>query len=254
MGWEIGEKGKRKGNAASGDARTHRISSRPRVPTVISDTKIAVPDAGEVSAIAMLPPNAKWLYVLGHGAGAGMRHPFMERISEILADRGVATLRYQFPYMEEGRRSPDRPAKAAATVRAAVEAAVGMNSGMSIIAGGKSFGGRMTSQAQANEPLEGVRGLVFLGFPLHAPNKPGDKRAAHLGAVDVPMMFLQGTRDALADLVLLRPVCENLGDHATLHIVEGGDHSFKVLKRSGRTEDEVMAELGDAIVDWCKQL
>jgi len=221
---------------------------------VISDTKIAVPGAGEVSAIAMLPPGAKWLYVLGHGAGAGMRHPFMERISEILADRGVATLRYQFPYMEDGRRSPARPPKAEATVRAAVEAAARMNSGISVVAGGKSFGGRMTSMAQANELLEGVRGLVFLGFPLHAPNKPGDRRASHLNDIDVPMLFLQGTRDALADLELMRPVCENLGDHATLHVVEGADHSFKVLKRSGRTEDEVMAELGETIVNWCEQL
>ncbi len=216
--------------------------------------KIAVPGAGEVSAIAMLPPDANWFYVLGHGAGAGMRHPFMVRISEVLADRGVATLRYQFPYMEEGRRSPDRPPKAEVTVRAAVEAAVEMNTGMHVVAGGKSFGGRMTSMGQANEPLEGVRGLVFLGFPLHAPNKLGDKRAAHLDDVDVPMLFLQGTRDALADLAFLRPVCENLGDQAMLHIVEGADHSFKVLKRSGRTEDEVMAELGETIVNWCKQL
>ncbi len=224
------------------------------MPTVIGDTKITVPGAGEVSAIAMLPPDAKWFYVLGHGAGAGMRHPFMECVSEILADRGIATLRYQFPYMEEGRRSPDRPPKAEATVRASVEAAVAMNTGMSMIAGGKSFGGRMTSMAQANEPLEGVCGLVFLGFPLHAPNKPGDNRAAHLGDIDVPMLFLQGTRDTLADLELMRPVCGNLGDRATLHIVEGGDHSFKVLRRSGRTENDVMAELGDAIVNWCKQL
>ena len=221
---------------------------------MVREMKIAVPDAGEVSAIAMLPPDAKWLYVLGHGAGAGMRHAFMERISETLAGRSIATLRYQFPYMEEGRRSPDRPSKAEATVRAAVQAAVGMKTGMSIVAGGKSFGGRMTSRAQANEPLEGVRGLVFLGFPLHAPNKPGDKRAAHLGDIDVPMLFLQGTRDALADLQLMRGVCGNLGDCATLHIVEGGDHSFKVLKRSGRTEDEVMAELGDTIATWRKQL
>ena len=221
---------------------------------MIGDTKIAVPDACEVSSIAMLPPDAKWFYVLGHGAGAGMRHPFMECVSEILADRGIATLRYQFPYMEGGRRSPDRPPKAEATVRAAVEEAVGMSTGTSIIAGGKSFGGRMTSMAQANEPLKGVCGLVFLGFPLHAPNKPGDNRAAHLGDIDVPMLFLQGTRDTLADLELMRPVCGDLGDRATLHIVEGGDHSFKVLQRSGRTEDDVMAELGDAIVDWCKRL
>jgi predicted alpha/beta-hydrolase family hydrolase len=221
---------------------------------VISENKISVPDAGEVSAITMLPPGAQWLYVLGHGAGAGMRHPFMESISKILATRGVATLRYQFPYMEEGRRRPDRPPKSEATVRATVEAAVGMKTGMSIIAGGKSFGGRMTSMAQANDPLECVCGLVFLGFPLHAPNKPGDKRAAHLDDIGVPMLFLQGTRDALADLELMRPACKRLGERATLHIVEGGDHSFKVLKRSGRTEEEAMAELGDAIVTWCKQL
>ena len=215
---------------------------------------ITVPGCGEVSGIVVLPEAAEWLYVLGHGAGAGMRHSFMERVADELATRRVATLRYQFPYMEQGRRPPDRPPTAQATVRAAVEAGGGLGIDVPIIAGGKSFGGRMTSQAQADRPLDGVRGLAFLGFPLHAPNRPSDKRAEHLSNVEVPMLFMQGTRDALADLELLRPVTGELGGRATLHIVQGGDHSFKVLKRSGRTEDDVMVELGDTIEQWCKQL
>ena len=220
----------------------------------VREIAIEVPDAGRVSGILNRPADARWLYVLGHGAGAGMRHAFLERISTELAARGIATLRYQFPYMEQGKRVPDRPPRAQATVRAAVGAAGRLNIDLPIVAGGKSFGGRMTSQAQADQPLEGVRGLAFLGFPLHAPNRPSDKRAAHLSNVDVPMLFVQGTRDALADLELMRPVCTDLGPRTTLHIVEGGDHSFKVLKRSGRTESDVMAELADTIETWCNQL
>lgn len=203
-----------------------------------------------VSALLIRPRGARLLYVLAHGAGAGMRHPFLEAVAQALAERDVATFRYQFPYLEAGRRRPDPPDVAAATVRAAVAAAAEAAPGLPLFAGGKSFGGRMTSTAQAREPLPGVVGLVFLGFPLHAPKQPSDQRASHLGDVEIPMLFLQGTRDDLADLTLLRPVCRQLGKRATLHVVDGGDHSFKVLKRSGRTDQEVLAELADTIADW----
>jgi len=213
-----------------------------------------VPGAGRVSALLTLPDDARCLYVLAHGAGAGMRHPFMERIAEALAGKGIATFRYQFPYMEQGKRRPDTPRVAEATVRAAVEAARAAAPGLRLIAGGKSFGGRMTSSAQAADPLPGVEGLAFLGFPLHPPGRPGTGRATHLDQVGIPMLFLQGTRDTLADLDLLRPVCEGLSPRATLRPVEGGDHSFKVLKRSGRTEAEVMEGLAGAIADWTTRL
>ena len=209
-----------------------------------------VPGVGRVSALLTRPEEARWLYVLAHGAGAGMRHPFMERIAEALAGKGIATFRYQFPYMEQGRKRPDPPVVATATVRAAVEAAPGLP----LIAGGKSFGGRMTSSAQATDPLPGVGGLAFLGFPLHPPGRPGTGRAAHLEQVHIPMLFLQGTRDTFAGLDLLQPVCEGLSPRATLHPVDGGDHSFKVLKRSGRTEADVMEELAGAIADWTTRL
>ena len=204
---------------------------------------------GRVSALLELPRGARALYVLAHGAGAGMRHPFMQAVAAGLAERGVATLRYQFPYIEAGGRRPDPPGVLEATVRAAVARAVAAAPGLPLVAGGKSLGGRMTSSAAAKAPLPGVRGLVFLGFPLHAPGRPGTERAAHLERVQIPMLFLQGTRDALADLSLVRGVAERL-PQATLHVVEGGDHSFAVLKRSGRTEAEVMAELADTIVAW----
>jgi uncharacterized protein len=204
---------------------------------------------GRVSALLELPPDARALYVLAHGAGAGMHHRFMEAIAAGLAARRVATLRYQFPYMEAGGRRLDPPGVLEATVRAAVAGAAQAAPALPLIAGGKSLGGRMTSSAAAKGPLPGVRGLVFLGFPLHAPGKPGTQRAAHLEQVQIPMLFLQGTRDALADLSLIRGVCERL-PHATLRVVEGGDHSFAVLKRSGRTETEVMAELVETIVAW----
>jgi predicted alpha/beta-hydrolase family hydrolase len=195
-----------------------------------------------------------------------MRHSFMEGVAEVLAVRDIATFRYQFPYMEEAggaggaegagrmggwvRRRPDPPKILEATVRAAVAGAREALPDLPMIAGGKSMGGRMTSQAQSREPLRGVEGLVFLGFPLHAPKKPDDKRAAHLFDVKIPMLFLQGTRDTLADLRLLTPICDRLGARATIHIVEGGDHSFKVLKRSGRTDEEVMEELTEAVTNW----
>jgi uncharacterized protein len=204
----------------------------------------------DVSGLLLRPADARLLYVLAHGAGAGMRHPFLEAISQRLAEQGIATLRYQFRYMEQRSRRPDPPAVAAATVRAAVAEAARLAPGLPLVAGGKSFGGRMTSTAQAEEPLPGVRGLVFLGFPLHPPGRPDDKRAEHLARVTIPMLFLQGTRDEFADLELLRPVVKRLGDRAALHLVESGDHSFKVPKKSGRSEGDVMGELGSAIVTW----
>ena len=207
-------------------------------------------EGGSVSALLLRPPDARALLVLGHGAGAGMRHPFMENVSRRLAGKGVATLRYQFPYMEERRSRTDPPAVAAATVRAACELARTEAPELTLVAGGKSFGGRMTSTAQAEAPLPGVRGLVFVGFPLHPPGRPGTTRAEHLSRVAVPMLFLQGTRDDLADLTLLRTVTAGRGPLATLHVVEGGDHSFAVLKRSGRTGEEVLGELAETTSAW----
>ena len=211
---------------------------------------------GRVSALLVLPPppGARLVYVLAHGAGAGMRHPFLESVAQALAELAIATLRYQFPYMEARARRPDPPAVAELAVRAAVAEAARAAPGLPLLAGGKSFGGRMTSSAQAKEPLPGVRGLVFLGFPLHPPGRPGDQRAEHLTQVQIPMLFLQGTRDEFADLKLLRPVIERLGTRATLHLVDGADHSFHVLKRSGRTDGEVLRELIRAIGDWAERL
>ena len=205
---------------------------------------------GEVSALLLRPPDARLLYVVAHGAGAGMRHPFLESIAARLAERGVATLRYQFPYVERRARRPDPPEVAAATVRAAVEEAGRAAPALPLVAGGKSFGGRMTSTAAAAEPLPGVRGLVFLGFPLHPPGRPGIARAEHLDRVSVPMLFLQGTRDDFAEQKLLGSVLKRLGKRATLHVVDGGDHSFRVPKRSGRTDADVLDELAGAILDW----
>lgn len=218
----------------------------------MSESRITVSGGYSVSALLDRPGDAWALYVLAHGAGAGMRHPFLRAVAHALGARGIATLRYQFPSMEAGKRRPDVPALAETTVRAAVEAGAAAAPDLPLIAGGKSFGGRMTSQAQAKAPLPGVRGLVFLGFPLHAPKRPSDTRAAHLADVDIPMLFLQGTRDDLADLTLMRPLCQRLGARATLHLVEAGDHSFKVLKRSGRSAEEVMQEIGETIAAWVK--
>ncbi len=218
---------------------------------VSTELEIAVGDAvGRVAALLDLPAGARIVYVLAHGAGAGMRHPFLETVARALAARKIGTLRYQFPYMQQGARRPDPPAVAAATVRAAAAEAARVAPGVPLVAGGKSFGGRMTSTAQAEAPLPGVRGLVFLGFPLHPPGRPDDQRAEHLAAVRIPMLFLQGDRDEFADLKLLRPVVKRLGKRATLHFVEGGDHSFHVLKRSGRTDGDVMGELVESIVEW----
>ena len=204
--------------------------------------------------LARAPSAPSFGYVLAHGAGAGMRHPFLESIAQSLFDRGVATLRYEFAYMEQHKSRPDSPAVAAARVREAVERARAEWPGLPLVAGGKSFGGRMTSTAQAEEPLEGVRGLAFLGFPLHPPGKPGTSRADHLFQVQVPMLFLQGTRDEFAQLDLLTGLCEKLGPRARLHLIDDGDHSFKVPKRAGRTAEQVMAELADRIAEFGSSL
>ncbi len=207
-----------------------------------------------VSGILLRPRRALALYVLAHGAGAGMRHPFLESIAEGLAERGIGTLRYQFPYMEEGKRYPNPPALLETTVRSAVRFASENTSPLPLFAGGKSLGGRMSSRAAAEKPLPGVRGLVFLGFPLHAPGRPVGDRADHLGRVEYPMLFLQGTRDALAQRDLIVSVVEGLGPRGTLHFVEGGDHSFNVLKRSGRDSAEVLDELLRTTVEWAARL
>jgi predicted alpha/beta-hydrolase family hydrolase len=223
--------------------------------TEATDLRLEISDPiGEVSAFLLRPPDAWLLYVLAHGAGAGMRHPFLETISAALAARGVATFRYQFPYMEAGRGRPDVPAVLEATVRAAISKASEIVPELPVIAGGKSLGGRMSSGAAAAEPLERVKGLAFLGFPLHPPGQPGTRRADHLERVDIPMLFLQGTRDAFARLDLITGVCRSLGPRATLHVVDGADHSFGVLKRTGRTPDQVLDQLTATIADWARAL
>jgi predicted alpha/beta-hydrolase family hydrolase len=211
---------------------------------------IAAGRSASVSALLTLPPQARACFVFAHGAGAGMTHAFMAAVAEGLAERDVATLRYQFPYMEKGGKRPDPPAVAHAAVRGAVAAAAEHCPGLPLIAGGKSFGARMTSQAQAKAPLAGVQGLAFFGFPLHPAGKPSSDRADHLTDVKVPMLFLQGTQDKLAQLDLLKPVVKKLGSRATLHLVEAADHSFHVPKRSGRNDSEVMVELLDTFVAW----
>jgi len=212
--------------------------------------KLSVDSANVVSALLLRPAPARACFVFAHGAGAGMTHEFMERVSAGLCDRGVATLRYQFPYMEKGGKRPDGPALAHATVRTAVAEAARCCPGLALFAGGKSFGGRMTSQAQAIAPLAGVRGLAFLGFPLHPAGKPSDARAKHLSDVDIPMLFLQGTRDKLAELPLLEPVVSRLGTSASLHPVAEADHSFHVAARSGRNDREVMGEIVQTLSEW----
>jgi predicted alpha/beta-hydrolase family hydrolase len=196
------------------------------------------------------PDGAKALYLFAHGAGAGMTHKAMESNALGLAHRGIATLRYQFLYMEKGSRRPDPPRLAHAAVRAAAARAAEIAPDLPLFAGGRSFGGRMTSQAQAEEPLPGVRGLAFLGFPLHPAGKPGIERADHLSRVNLPMLFVSGSRDALAGLDLLEPVIEGLGDRATLHLVQNADHSFKPAARSGRTAADIEAEMLDAATEW----
>lgn len=209
-----------------------------------------VDDTHAVSGLLQVPEQAITCYVMAHGAGAGMTHPFTAAVADGLGERRIATLRYQFPSMEQGLRRPDRPALAHATVRAAIEAAARLAPSLPLIAGGRSFGGRMTSQAQAEAPLPGVRGLVFLGFPLHPTGKPSDDRAKHLSEVRIPMLFLQGSRDMLATPQLLMPVVERLGGTATLKPVQDADHSFHVPARSGRTGRQVLAEALDALATW----
>ena len=226
-----------------------RIEPRMKVYTAQS-VSIAVDDTQRVSSLLQAPQNARACYVLAHGAGAGMAHPFMSAVADGLAERGIATLRYQFPYMERGSKRPDAPRLAQTTVRAAVAEAFGLAPGLALFAGGKSYGGRMTSQAQAEAPLPGVRGLVFLGFPLHPPGRPSDERGKHLFDVQIPMLFLQGSRDELADLQLLEPLLKQLGARATLKLFADADHSFHVPARTGRKDSQVKAEILDAMAEW----
>jgi uncharacterized protein len=206
--------------------------------------------AGRVSGLLLCPQGAVSLLVLAHGAGAGMRHRFMESVAEKLARHRIATLRYQFPYMEKGIKRPDSASVLTGTVQAAVGAAKAHATGLPLFAGGKSMGGRMTSLAAAKVPLEGVRGLVFFGFPLHAPGKPSAERGNHLFDVKLPMLFLQGSRDAFADLKLLKPLCRRLGHRSELVIIDGGDHSFHMLKSAGRSDDEVLGEAVGKTASW----
>lgn len=211
---------------------------------------IAVNDAVSVSGLLLTPSRAEACFVLAHGAGAGMNHPFMATVATELAKRRVATLRYQFPYMERGAKRPDQPKLAQATVRAAVAAAAALRRELPLIAGGKSFGGRMTSQAQASAPLEGVHGLAFLGFPLHPAGRPSQDRAKHLFDIQIAMLFLQGTRDTLASLDQLEPLCKKLGKRAKLKLFPEADHSFHVPARTGRTYAQVLGDVLDALVGW----
>ena len=213
---------------------------------------LAVDDGTHVSGLWQAPSDARACYVFAHGAGAGMAHPFMASVAEGLAERRIATLRYQFPYMERGSKRPDTPKLAQAAVRAAVADAAQTGPGLALFAGGKSFGGRMTSQAQAAQALPEVRGLVFLGFPLHPAGKPSNERAQHLFEVQVPMLFLQGTRDDLASLDLLQPVVKKLGARATLALFDEADHSFHVPARTGRKDSDVRNELLDTLAGWIK--
>jgi predicted alpha/beta-hydrolase family hydrolase len=220
----------------------------------VQTIRIEIEAAGEVSALLMQPAQAQACFVLAHGAGAGMTHPFMAAVATELFERGIATLRYQFPYMEKGGRRPDPPGIAHATVRAAVAEARRRCPALKLIAGGKSFGGRMTSQAQASAPLDGVRGLAFLGFPLHPAKKPSEARGKHLFDVLLPMLFLQGTRDALAELELIERLTAALGKMATLKRLEQADHSFHVPARSGRNDADILREALDTLAAWIAAL
>jgi len=222
----------------------------PATSDPAANLSFAVTGDVSVSGLLDVPKNARALLVLAHGAGAGMTHPFMAALATGLASHGLATLRYQFPYMERRSKRPDAPPLAQATVRAAVAEARRRFPALSLFAGGKSFGGRMSSQAQAKTPLTGVRGLVFVGFPLHPAGKPSQDRAKHLAEISIPMLFLQGTRDALAEQELITPLCKALAPRATLRLFEGADHSFHVPARSGRKDAEVFAELLDATAAW----
>ncbi|WP_432728286.1 alpha/beta hydrolase family protein [Variovorax sp. W6] len=218
--------------------------------TTTRQLRVPVTPELAVSALAVSPPEPEACYVLAHGAGAGMTHPFMESVAEGLAQRRIATLRYQFPYMERGSKRTDAPALAHATVRAAVDCAAAHFGGLRLFAGGKSFGGRMTSQAQALEPLPRVEGLIFLGFPLHPSGAPSTTRAEHLHDVDVPMLFAHGPRDTLAEPRGFDEVTRSLAPMASVLEIDGADHSFSVLRRSGRTDAEALDELLDGIAVW----
>jgi uncharacterized protein len=220
------------------------------MPQDVEQVIITIGDTLRVSGLLQAPAGTRSCYVLAHGAGAGMTHPFMASAADGLAERGIATLRYQFPFIEKGSKRPDPPKLAHATVRAAVGEAARLLPDIPLIAGGKSFGGRMTSQAQALNPLPGVGGLAFLGFPLHPAGRPSQERAEHLFEVDIPMLFLQGTRDTLADMQQLKPLCEELGARAALELFPDADHSFHVPRKSGRTDRQVLAELLDALAAW----
>jgi hypothetical protein len=228
-----------------------RFSAAP-AKQVAKPLTIALAAGGTISGLLDAPADARACYVFAHGAGAGMNHTFIAALASGLAERGIATLRFQFPYMEQGSKRPDPPKVAQAAVRAAVREAGKRLPGVPLFAGGKSFGGRMTSQAQAAEALPNVRGIIFVGFPLHPAGKPSTERAGHLADVQVPMLFLQGTRDTLAGLDLIRETVANLGKRATLHVVAGADHSFHVLASSGRNDAQVREELLDTIAGWMK--
>ena len=228
--------------------REHAVSS-----LAAESITVMVDESVRVSGLVLAPPRARACYVLAHGAGAGMAHPFMAAVAAELAERGIATLRYQFPYIEQGGRRPDPPRRAHATVRAAVAEAARLQK-LPLVAGGKSFGGRMTSQAQAAAPLAGVRGLAFLGFPLHPAGRPSQERGQHLFEVAIPMLFLQGTRDALAELPQLTPLCEALGARATLRLFADADHSFHVPARTGRKDAQVRSEMLDAFTAWIDEV
>ena len=217
-------------------------------------TFLATPEKGAVSALLLRPEAARWLLALGHGAGVGMRHRFMAALSAALAGVGVATLRYQFPYMEAGARRPDGRATLLATVRAAIAAAAQAAPDLPLLAGGKSMGGRMTSLAAAEAPLAGVHGLVFFGFPLHPAGQPASERGAHLARVELPLLFLQGERDRLADLELMRPLCAALGARARLETVPDADHGFHVPKRSGRSDADVIARLAASVARFAADI
>jgi predicted alpha/beta-hydrolase family hydrolase len=222
---------------------------------VMQARQISVPMGDSaVSGLLLRPDDAQAIYVLAHGAGVGMNHPSMAGNAQGLATRGIATLRFQFPYMEKGSGRPDPPPVAQAAVRAAVAKAGELAPDLPLFAGGRSYGGRMTSQAQATASLPGVRGLVFLGFPLHPAGKPGIERADHLERVTIPMLFVSGSRDPLAETQLLQPLVARLGGHASLHVVEGGDHGLRVLVSSGRTNDEAQAEALDTVAAWVKKV
>jgi predicted alpha/beta-hydrolase family hydrolase len=241
----------RAGAAATAETRE---STRQVAASIAKVVTIAVNDTASVSGILERPARSKWCFVLAHGAGAGMRHPFMQAVADDLAALGIATLRYQFPYVERDAKRPDPPELCHATVRAAVATARKLAPTLPLIAGGKSFGARMTSQAQASAALEDVRGLAFLGFPLHPPKEPSVTRAAHLSKVELPMLFLQGTRDAFAELRLIKALAKSLAPRATLTLLEDADHSFHVPARTCRNDTEVRAEMLLALSAWADEV